>query len=121
MFKSSKFLLGVFYYHLSVLCISRIFWKSNSEMDCIFYLETVENLRRSIKGYLALFTYMGLFTCTIWHDDVALTDDVATFYWTNDVALTADVALIDDVAHLLSSRKCIFIKEKIVILHSKSR
>ena len=66
--------------------------KSDSETDGIFKLRIVENLRRSIKRYLVLFTYtlysriqycshiqyddMALI------DDVALTDDVVGCYWT---------------------------------------
>ena len=57
--------------------------RSNSKTYITFELKTVENLRRSIKGKMALFTCtilsMLLFTTLsyIWNDDVALTDDVA--------------------------------------------
>ena len=39
--------------------------KSDSKTDITFELKTVENLRRSIKGKMSLFTCMTLFTCTI--------------------------------------------------------
>ena len=38
--------------------------RSDSKTDNGFELRTVENLRRSIKGKIVLFTYTILFTCT---------------------------------------------------------
>ena len=38
--------------------------RSDGKTDIIFELRTVENLRRSIKGKMVLFTYTVLFTCT---------------------------------------------------------
>ena len=39
--------------------------KSDGKTDITFELRTVENLRKSIKGKLALFTYTVLFTFTV--------------------------------------------------------
>ena len=39
--------------------------RSDGKTDITFELRTVENLRRSIKGKMALFTYTVLFTCTV--------------------------------------------------------
>ena len=53
--------------------------KLDSETDDIFQLGTIENLRRSIKGYSILFTYTVLFTnmplstyMVQWHDSILL-------------------------------------------------
>ena len=71
--------------------------RSDSKTDITFELRTVENLSKSIKGKMALFTCTVLFPCSryysphcshIWNDDVTLTDDVtlndevSRFYWT---------------------------------------
>ena len=37
----------------------------DSKTDITFELRTVENLKRSIKGKMSLFTYTVLFTCTL--------------------------------------------------------
>ena len=39
--------------------------RSDSKTNITFELRIVENLRRSIKGQMALFTCMVLFTCTV--------------------------------------------------------
>ena len=39
--------------------------RSDGKTDITFELRTVENLMRSIKGKMALFTYTVLFTCTV--------------------------------------------------------
>ena len=65
-------------------------------MDIIFEFKTIENLRKNIKKVFVLFTYMIL--SHIRSDNVALIDDVISFYWTNDMSLTDYVALVDDVA-----------------------
>ena len=39
--------------------------RSDGKTDITFELRTVENLRRSIKGKMALFTCMVLFKCTV--------------------------------------------------------
>ena len=53
-------------------------------MDDTFKLRIVENLRKSIKGYLVLFTYTYYsriqYCSHIQYEDVALTDDVAASY-----------------------------------------
>ena len=66
--------------------------RSDSKTDISFELRTVENLRKNIKGKMALFTCMVLFTCTVLSmllftnysqiriDDVALTDEVSRSY-----------------------------------------
>ena len=76
--------------------------KSNKKTDEIFKLIMVENLRKSIKGYSALFMYtiQVRYYSHIWYDDVTLINNVVASYWTNDVALTSDVTLTDDVARL---------------------
>ena len=39
--------------------------RSDGKMDVAFELRMVENLRRNIKGKMALFTRTVLFTCTV--------------------------------------------------------
>ena len=39
--------------------------RSDGKTDITFALRTVENLRRSIKGKMTLFTYTVLFICTV--------------------------------------------------------
>ena len=39
--------------------------RSNGKTDITFELRTIENLKRSIKGKMALFICTVLFTCTV--------------------------------------------------------